>query len=110
MGRNKKRLFSVTKRDLERSVYKGSGPGGQKKQKTSSGVRFVHRPSGAVGEACDTRSQPQNEKLAFQRLAKSTKFQAWLKLETDCHMGKVKLEVGDGTVWHERPIFSKLSK
>lgn len=106
----KTKLFSITKKDFERSTFKGSGDGGQKRQKTSSGVRFFHRPSGAEGKASDTRSQPQNEKLAFERLTQSKKFKAWLDLEIDCHTGKVKLEVCDASTWTERPIFSNLDK
>lgn len=102
------RLFSVTKKDLVRTTYKGSGAGGQKRNKTSNGIRFYHKLSGAVGEAVDTRVQSQNEKLAFERLIKTKEFQGWLKIKTDCHMGKVKLEIKNGPDWTERPIFSKL--
>jgi protein subunit release factor B len=106
--RKRTRLFSITKKDFVRSTFKGSGAGGQKRNKTSNGIRLYHPPSGAVGEAVDTRVQSQNEKLAFERLTQSKEFQGWLQIETDCHMDKVKLEVKDGSSWTERPIFSKL--
>ncbi|MCO8121900.1 peptide chain release factor-like protein [Stieleria sp. TO1_6] len=45
-----------------------SGPGGQHRNKTSSGAYLTHRPSGLVGEATERRSQAQNRDVAFQRL------------------------------------------
>jgi len=74
-------LFSVTAKDCHWEYFRGSGPGGQKRHKTSSGVRVTHPPSGAVGRATETRSQRQNRKLAFRRMAESGEFQAWVKLQ-----------------------------
>ena len=45
-----------------------SGPGGQHRNKTSSGVFLSHRPTGVVGEATERRSQAQNRDVALQRL------------------------------------------
>jgi hypothetical protein len=45
-----------------------SGPGGQHRNKTSSGVFLTHRPTGVVGEATEKRSQAQNRDVALQRL------------------------------------------
>lgn len=42
--------------------------------------------SGAVGTAQDTRSQLQNKRLAFTRMANSQKFQLWLKMEIAARM------------------------
>lgn len=75
---SKKKLFSITKRDLEIQTFRAGGKGGQKQNKTDSGVRIIHRESGAVGESRTERSQYQNKKLAFQRLAKSGKFKIWV--------------------------------
>ena len=63
---------------MDIQTFRCGGHGGQKVNKTSSGVRIVHRESGAVGESRTERSQSQNKKLAFQRLVKSTKFKIWL--------------------------------
>lgn len=49
-------------------TYRASGPGGQKRNKTSSAVRLRHRPSGAMSLAEETRSQHQNKARALQRL------------------------------------------
>ncbi|RDL35154.1 uncharacterized protein BP5553_07085 [Venustampulla echinocandica] len=48
---------------------KGSGPGGQKINKTSSAVQLKHIPTGLVLKVQSTRSRTQNRKLARQMLA-----------------------------------------
>jgi len=78
---NRKPWFSITADDCEWNYYRGSGSGGQHKNKTDSAVRCTHPPSGAVGTAEDERSQHLNKRLAFKRMATSDKFQAWLKTE-----------------------------
>jgi protein subunit release factor A len=72
------KIHLVTKKDLDISYYIGSGKGGQKKQKTASGVQIIHRESGAIGRASDTRSQDQNKRAAFERMAEHPKFKVWL--------------------------------
>lgn len=81
MSKNKELLFSVTEKDLEFTYSKGSGPGGQKRNKTSTKVKCYHPPSGAEGTSDETRSQPQNKKLAFTKMANSKKFQDWIRVE-----------------------------
>jgi hypothetical protein len=70
--------FSVTLKDCEVQHFRCSGPGGQKVNKTSSGSRVIHHPSGARGECTEGRSQPQNTKKAFVRMASSGKFRVWV--------------------------------
>jgi hypothetical protein len=79
MGR--KLLFEVTIKDCEVQYFRGSGPGGQKKNKTNSAVRVIHKPSNAVGQASETRSQLENKRLAFKRMAESKEFQIWTRIE-----------------------------
>jgi len=80
---NKKELlFSVTSADCEWSYTKGSGNGGQKKNKTSSAVHCFHRPSGAHGYSEASRSQFDNKKDAFLKMANSEEFKKWHKFET----------------------------
>lgn len=45
-----------------------SGPGGQHRNKTSSGVFLEHQPTGLIGEATERRSQAQNRAVALTRL------------------------------------------
>src|SRR6266508_2136552 len=56
-------------RDCEISCFVAGGPGGQHRNKVATGVRLVHRPSGAVVTATERRSQAANREMAFARLA-----------------------------------------
>ena len=85
--KEKELLFSVTAKDCDWDYYRGSGKGGQKKNKTSSAVRCTHRASKAVGQAEDTRSQLQNKKLAFRRMAETERFKNWIKVEKSKILG-----------------------
>lgn len=49
-------------------VCRGTGPGGQKRNKTSTSVRLFHLPSGVSAENDETRSQHQNKSLALKSL------------------------------------------
>lgn len=74
----KELLFSVTRKDLEVMTFRSGGPGGQHQNKVETGVRIVHRESGAVGESRSERSQHANRRLALRRLAASRKFRLWV--------------------------------
>jgi hypothetical protein len=49
-------------------TYRASGPGGQKRNKTSSAVRIRHPPSGLIVIAEESRSQHENRARALKRL------------------------------------------
>jgi len=49
-------------------TYRASGPGGQKRNKTSSAVRIRHPPSGLMAIAEESRSQHENRAKALKRL------------------------------------------
>jgi hypothetical protein len=49
-------------------TYRASGPGGQKRNKTSSAVRVRHHPSGLIVIAEESRSQHENRAKALGRL------------------------------------------
>lgn len=83
----KELLFSVTKNDCEWSYTKGTGAGGQKRNKTSSAVHCFHRPSGAHGYSESSRSQLDNRKDAFVKMANTKEFQSWNKMEAMRRMG-----------------------
>lgn len=75
----KERLFTVTASDCTWNYYRGSGPGGQKKNKTSNCARVVHEPSGAIGKGEQGRSQLENRQIAWKQMANSPTFQAWCR-------------------------------
>jgi RF-1 domain len=54
--------------DCDLQTFRGSGPGGQKRNKTSSGVRLVHRPTGISASATGSRSQQANLTATLRRL------------------------------------------
>ena len=49
-------------------TYRASGPGGQKRNKTSSAVRIRHLPTGLIVIAEESRSQHENRVRAMRRL------------------------------------------
>jgi len=55
----------------EVDTYRASGPGGQKRNKTSSAVRLRHPPTGLLVIAEESRSQHANKAKALQRLRKA---------------------------------------
>ena len=55
-------------RDCDVETYRGSGPGGQHRNKTESAVRMTHRPSDIVRVATEHRSQLRNRELALERI------------------------------------------
>ena len=86
---SKELLFRITAADCEWIYQRGSGNGGQKKNKTNSAVRCIHRASGAAGYAEDTRSQVQNRGIAFRRMAETDQFKGWHKLESMRRLGQL---------------------
>ena len=57
----------LDKKDIEFQAVRGSGPGGQKRNKTSSTIRAIHIPTGA-SVWIDGRSQYKNKIKAHQIL------------------------------------------
>jgi len=102
MKRKREKIFSLTKKDFRWNYYKGSGKGGQKRNKTENCCRCTHDPSGAVGKAEEGRSKEQNKKRAFKRMAESKVFNSWVRLEAAKRLGileeintKIKRELQD---------------
>jgi ribosome-associated protein len=54
--------------ECEETFFIGSGPGGQHRNKTESGVRLSHPPTGVTVTATERRSQLQNRGAALERL------------------------------------------
>lgn len=60
--------IQIKKDDLRVDTFRASGAGGQHVNKTESGVRFTHIPTGIVSESTDSRSQHKNRDIAMQKL------------------------------------------
>jgi len=60
--------LGVLPSDVEEKFVRGSGPGGQKINKTSSTVCLRHRPTGVEVRVQRERSQTANRELAWQEL------------------------------------------
>lgn len=87
MEKKRQLLFSVTAKDCEWSYTKGTGAGGQKRNKTSSAVHCNHRPSGARGYSEASRSQHENKRDAFVKMAESKEFHQWNRREAMKRLG-----------------------
>ena len=104
-------LFRVTMKDCDRQTFRAGGKGGQNQNKRDTGVRIIHRASGAVGESREHRTQGQNEKAAFVRMAKSPKFEQWRKMEAARLLGLFPMSVEetvDEMIGEENPIVEYL--
>ncbi|CAE6515537.1 unnamed protein product [Rhizoctonia solani] len=71
--------------DLEETFVRGSGPGGQAINKTSSSVSLIHLPTGIRVQCQATRSREQNRKIARKIMLE--------KLDHLANPGLSKLEV-----------------
>jgi len=58
----------INESDIRMEVFRASGAGGQHVNKTSSAVRLIHEPTGAVASSQEGRSQLQNRESALTRL------------------------------------------
>lgn len=75
--------FKMDRSEVNRAYTRGSGPGGQNKNKVNSCVVLTHRPTG-ISVRIDGRDQPKNE------------LEAWTIMEQrlrDLHDGKINAEV-----------------
>ncbi len=54
--------------ELRRDTFRSGGPGGQHQNKTESGVRYTHLPTGIAAESRSQRSQHKNDEMALKML------------------------------------------
>src|SRR5579884_1044240 len=60
--------IDIRPEDLERQTFRSGGPGGQHQNKTESGVRYIHKPTGIAAESRSERSQHKNDDMAMKLL------------------------------------------
>jgi len=56
------------RKDIEIEYFRAGGPGGQHRNKTETGVRIRHVPTGVVVTATERRSRTRNLEVALERL------------------------------------------
>lgn len=78
----REKILTVTAKDCELQTFRAGGKGGQNQNKRSTGVRWIHHPSGARGECREHRTQWQNKKTAWKRMAEDPKFRYWIAVVT----------------------------
>jgi peptide chain release factor 2 len=60
--------IDIREEDLKRDTFRSGGPGGQHQNKTESGVRYTHLPTGIAAESRSERSQHKNDQMALSLL------------------------------------------
>ena len=87
--------IEINPADVRMEVFRASGAGGQKVNKTSSAVRLIHEPTGIVAECQTERSQTQNREYAM-RLLKSRLYEIEKQKRDEELHNERKSQVGTG--------------
>ncbi len=88
----RKKVLSLGKKDFRVTAYRGSGAGGQHRNKTDSAVRIVHIESGAEVKCESNKSQHRNKAEAFKKFKTNITFLKWISVECEIHRAE---ECGD---------------
>jgi len=91
---------SINLKDITIQAFKASGPGGQHRNKVETAIRIIHRPTGIIVTATDSKSKAQNKKRALAKLNESLINQNRLKLEQfnlEEWSSKIEIERGNPT-------------
>ena len=83
----------MDKKDLKITYTRGSGPGGQHKNKVETCVTVTHKPTGLSERCQDTRSKNRNLKIALDRLERKInqqKIDEQKKLKSEQRLEKIR--------------------
>lgn len=87
--------LDINKADIRVDTFRSSGAGGQHVNRTESGVRFTHLPTGIVAESTEARSQIKNREIAMARLIQQIQDQQYQKVMSE-QVQKRRSLVGSG--------------
>ncbi|KAB5563208.1 peptidyl-tRNA hydrolase domain protein, partial [Coniochaeta sp. 2T2.1] len=96
--------------DIEECFIHGSGPGGQKINKTASAVQLKHIPTGLVVKSQATRSREQNRKIARELLAAKLDVMANGEQSRTIIIGNYKKKRADSAAKKARRKYRKLEE
>lgn len=104
--------FVLDDGEVEITSYRGSGPGGQHRNTSDTGVRAKHLPTGIVAKADNSRSWWQNRQAAMAELGR--RVEADLKASADADRNAARVEqigLGDRashewtwTAWRDQAV------
>ncbi|MEL6557621.1 MAG: peptide chain release factor H [Bacteroidota bacterium] len=97
--------------ELRFETFRGSGPGGQHRNKVETAVRVKHVPSGIMASCSMHKSQAQNKKEALRKLEEAFKTHALeaQKAQVDSQWAEhTSLERGNAVKVFEGPKFRQL--
>jgi peptide chain release factor 1 len=87
--------IEIRPEDLEIETMRSGGPGGQHQNKTESGVRITHKPSGLVVNCRDEKSQHKNKSKAL-RVLRSRLYELQLEKERAQRADQRRTQIGSG--------------
>jgi len=87
--------IDIRRDEVRRDTFRSGGPGGQHQNKTESGVRLVHLPTGVVAESRSERSQHKNEEVCW-RMLRSRIYEQMQEKERAARAADRKSQVGSG--------------
>lgn len=61
--------MKLTRKDFKFETFTAGGPGGQHQNRSNTAVRITHIETGLSAESREYKSQAQNKKSAFEKLA-----------------------------------------
>jgi len=83
--------------ECEFRATRGSGPGGQNRNKVETAVILTHRPTGTSAQASERRTQVENRRVALRRLRLELALSIRRPIQSD-----VGLEYSASLLWRKR--------